>query len=81
MPLVGYTIVGYRWDFYIAYGQGNKETDDVYILGPLPRLNIGTQSYLEAFRLLKFDERVKNWAKSTYWPWFRDRIMEPLKPR
>ena len=80
MPLVGYTIVGYRWEFYVAYGHGNNTTDDIYILGPLPGLNIGTSSYLDAFRLLQFDERVKNWAKHTYWPWFRDRIMEPLKP-
>ena len=80
MPLVGYTIVGYRWEFYVAYGQGNKATDDIYILGPLPELNIGTSSYLEAFRLLQFDERVKKWAKDICWPWFRDKIMEPLKP-
>ena len=80
MPLVGYTIVGYCWEFYIAYGHGNKETDDIHILGPVPRLNVGTSSYLEAFRLLQFDERVQKWAKDTCWPWFRDKIMEPLKP-
>ena len=79
MPLVGYTILGYRWEFYVAYGLGNKATDDICILGPLPRLNIGTSSYLEAFRLLQFDERVKRWAKDTCWPWFRDKILEPLK--
>ena len=60
MPLVGYITVGYRWEFYIAYGHGNKETDDIHILGPLPAPNIGTSGYLEAFRLLQFDERVKN---------------------
>lgn len=80
MPLVGYTTVGYRWEFYVAYGHRNNTTDDIYILGPLPRLHIGTQSYIEAFRLLQFDERVKKWAKDTCWPWFRDRTMEPLKP-
>ena len=80
MPLAGYTIVGYRWEFYVAYRHGNKATDDIYILGPLPGINIGTSSYLEAFRLLQFDERVKKWAKDTCWPWFRDRIIEPLKP-
>lgn len=80
MPLVGYTIVGYRWEFYVAYGHGNKATDDIHILGPLPGVNIGTSSCLEAFRLLQFDERVKKWAKDRGWPWFRDRIMEPLKP-
>lgn len=80
MPLVGYTIVGYRWEFYVAYGYGNKAKDDIHILGPLPELNIGTSSYLQAFRLLQFDERVKKWAKDTCWPWFRDNIMEPLKP-
>lgn len=55
MPLIGYTIVGYCWEFYITYGYGNKETNDDYILGPLPGLNIGTSSYLEAFKLLQFD--------------------------
>ena len=80
MQLVGYTIVGYRWEFYVAYGHGNKTTDDIYILGPPPGLNLGTSSYLEAFRLLQFDKRVKKWAKDTYWPWFRDKIMDPLKP-
>lgn len=79
MPLVGYTVVGYRWEFYIAYGHGNKDTDDIHILGPLPGLNIGTSSYLEAFKLLQFDECVNKWAKDTCWPWFRDKIMESLK--
>ena len=54
MPLVGYTIVGYRWDFYVAYGQGNMAEDDICSLGTVPSLNIGTSSYIDAFKLLQF---------------------------
>ena len=79
LPLIGWIVIGRRWDFYIAFGHGNNEDDDIIILGPLEQCQCQLLSDFGVFKLLRLIERVKDWARETYWPWYCDRVIEPLK--
>lgn len=77
-PLLGWTIVGYRWSLFIAYGEGNKKTDKIYIYGPIDSCEISTRNYFEAFKLLRLMERVKKWARETFWEWYVRAVLDHL---
>jgi hypothetical protein len=79
MPLLGWTIVGHQWKLYMAFGDGNSMNDKISIIGPVPGCNVTTETYYDSFKLLRLEERIKTWARETYWPWFRDALLKPLK--
>lgn len=79
MPLLGWTIVGHQWKLYVAFGEGNGMNDKLSIVGPVPGCNVTTETHYDSFKLLRLEERIKTWARDTYWPWFRDALLKPLK--
>lgn len=79
LPLVGWTVIGDRWEFYIAFGDGNNEEDPVIILGPMRPLLCQMLTYFDVFKLLRLIERVKYWARTTYWPWYYSSVIKSLK--
>ena len=79
LPYVGWIVIGKRWDLYMAIGDGILEGDPIIILGPFEDCQCETLSYVGAFKLLQLIERVKDWARDSYWPWYQDKIIEPLK--
>ena len=79
LPLLGWTVIGERWELYMAIGEGNNEADPIIIVGPLRTCQCDTISYYGAFRLLQLVEKVKDWAREVYWPWYCDAVIEPLK--
>ena len=78
-PLLGWTVIGGDWQFYVAFGDGNKEGDPVIILGPIQSMHCYMLTYFGTFKLLQLLERVKDWAREVCWPWYRERVIEPLK--
>lgn len=80
-PLLGWVIVGHQWNLFMAVGDGNKSGDDILIFGPIPLCSVTTNNYFGTFKLLRLLERVKEWARRTYWPWFCDAVMKPLRAR
>ena len=79
LPLLGWTVIGGEWQLYVAIGEGNKEEDGILILGPIRSCHCTTAGYADAFKLLQLIERVKDWARTVYWPWYKEIIVEPLK--
>lgn len=79
MPLLGRTIVGHTWEFYIAFGVSNKFHDEIHILGPVEALSCSISSWHNTFKLLQLEERIKDWARRVYWPWYCRAIIDPLK--
>ena len=79
LPLIGWTTIGERWEMYMAVGNGNREEDSVLVLGPFPTCYCNTSTSIGAFRLLRLMERVKVWARATYWIWLKNVVIEPLK--
>lgn len=67
-PLIGWTIVGHEWKLYITVGMGNEWQDEIGIYGPIKACNVDTSGYLGVFKLLRLTERIKLWARETYWP-------------
>ena len=78
MPLLGWTVVGHRWELYAAAGIGNGAKDPIWVFGPMLGCTIETMSWLGAFKLLQLVERVKEWTRDVYWPWFCKEVMAPL---
>ena len=79
LPLVGWTVTGDRWEFYIAFGDGNNEEDPVIILGPMRPLLCQMVTYFDVFKLLRLIERMKHWARTIYWPLYYSSVIKPLK--
>ena len=79
LPLLGWVVIGERWEFYMAIGEGNNEADPIIIVGPFRTCQCDTLTYFGAFRLLQLVERVKDWAREVYWPWYCGAVIEPLK--
>ncbi len=79
LPLLGWVIVGHRWELFMAIGKGNDPNDEVTVFGPIRGCTIETWSYFGAFKLLRLMERIKHWARKTYWPWYYKAVIEPLK--
>ena len=79
LPLLGWTVVGERWELYMAIGEGNEATDPVLIIGPFRECQCDTTSFFGVFKLLQLMERVKDWARDVYWPWYCETVIEPLK--
>ena len=65
LPLLGWSVVGHDWKFYIAYGEGNGVGDPVRILGPLDGGAVSTRGLVGVFKLLQLVERIKKWARDT----------------
>ena len=63
----------------MAIGDGNQENDPIIIIGPFKSCQCDTFSYDGAFKLLQLIERVKDWARESYWPWYCEAIVEPVK--
>ncbi len=78
-PLLGWTIVGHSWKLYAAVGVGNTLVSPIHIFGPLPGCSCSTSNHEEIFKLLRIVAQVKTWAKEDYWPWFKERVLEPMK--
>ena len=78
-PLLGWTAIGEVWDMYMAIGDGNQETDRIIIISPFETCRCTTNTYYGAFKLLQLMERVKDWAREVYWPWYCEAVIEPLK--
>ena len=78
-PLLGLIAVGEVWDVYMAMGNSNQETDPVAVIGPFETFRCTINSYFGAFKLLQLIERVKDWVRDVYWPWYCKTIIEPLK--
>ena len=79
LPLVGWTVIGTRWELYVAYGDGNDERDDVFVVGPFALCQCQLNNDFGVFKLLRLIDRVKHWGREYYWPWYCDTIIEPLK--
>ena len=79
MPLLGWIVVGHRWELYAAAGMGNGAKDPIWVFGPMLGCMIETRSWLGAFKLLQLVERIKEWTRDVYWPWFCKEIMTPLR--
>lgn len=79
LPLLGWTVIGERWELYMALGDGNGEADPITILGPFPTCQCITRNYPGAFGLLRLMEKIKDWAREVYWPWYCEAVIEPLK--
>ena len=79
MPLLGWTVVGHRWELFAAAGMGNGVKDPIRVFGPILGCTIETRSWLGAFKLLQLIERVKEWMRDVYWPWFYKEVMAPLR--
>lgn len=78
-PLLGWVIVGSKWELYMAVGLGNRPKDEISVFGPLEGCAVDTRSPFGAFKLLRLMERVKDWARHVYWPWYcRVVVIEPL---
>ena len=78
-PLLGWVVVGPRWDLYMAAGGGNGPKDEILIFGPIGNCSVLIDDCFTAFKLLRLVERVKCWARNKYWQWNCKNIMEPLK--
>jgi hypothetical protein len=67
-PLVVATVIGDRWDFYIAYWEHRKEwPQECYvevIQGPFPLLSGSTSSLFNTLRLVRMLQRLGSWAAS-----------------
>ena len=65
----------------MAVGGSNGPEDEILIFGPFRGSAVMIYNYFNAFKLLRLIERVKHWARKTYWPWYCSNITEPLKAR
>lgn len=63
----------------MAIGNGNQETDPIFILSPFETCQCKTTNYIGAFKLLQLIKRVKDWAREEYWPWYCQVVVKPLK--
>ena len=63
----------------MAIGDGNNEADPIIIVGPFRTCQCDSLTYFGAFRLLQLVERIKDWARDVYWPWYCEAVIEPLK--
>ncbi|KAL9098026.1 MAG: hypothetical protein Q9163_006229 [Psora crenata] len=79
LPLLGWTIVGHRWELYMALGKGIEEASEINIFGPFRTCAVDTRTYFSVFKLLRINERIKLWAREQYWPWFCEAVLDPLK--
>ena len=79
LPLLGWTVIGERWELYMAIGNCNQEADSITIIGPCTECNCSTLSYFGVFKLLQLMEKIKDWAREVYWPWYCKVVVEPLK--
>ena len=81
-PILGWVVVGHRWDLYMGVGMGNDlKSDGIVIYGPIPFLDVKTSDYFETFKLLRLIERTKKWAATDLWEWYRQAVLDPLKFR
>ena len=78
-PYLGFTVVGGRWSLHIAIGNGNRAGDPVYMLGPVLQCDYHENSIVGVFRLLRLQERIKDWVKATFWPWYCQTILNPVR--
>lgn len=62
----------------MAISMGNKPDDEVSVFGPTQGCAIETRSYFGALKLLRLMERIKYWARETYWPWYCKAVIKPL---
>ena len=72
LPLMGWTVVGHRWETYIAY---EKEPHHVQIFGPIGSISADTSSYYGVFKLMDMIEKMKEYGKQTYWPWLLEDVL------
>lgn len=79
MPLLGWIVVGYEWKLYVACGVGDDPGDTIRIFGPVRNIPNKTESLIDVFEMLQLMERIKQWVREEYWPWFRDHVMQALK--
>lgn len=79
MPLLGWTVVGYEWKLYVAFGAGDSPEDTIRIVGPIPGIPNSTESLIDVFKMLQLVECIKQWVREEYWPWFRDDVMKALE--
>lgn len=49
-----------------------------YVEGPIESLTASTRTYYGIFKLLDLICRVSQHAENVYWPWLRDKILEPM---
>lgn len=79
LPLLGWTVLGDSWELYIFIGKGNEEKDPIFAVGPIHTCTCDTSTYFGTFKLMRLIERVTQWARETYWPWYCKTVIEPLK--
>lgn len=77
LPLFGWTVVGHKWEAYMAYDCGPPSAG-VQIVGSIQSLNGSTENIANVFHLLKVLHLVKQYAKDTYWPWLKADLLDPL---
>jgi len=49
-----------------------------YVEGPIESLTASTRTYYGIFKILDLICRVSQYAGDVYWPWLRDKILEPM---
>lgn len=78
-PLLGWTIVGHSWELCVALGKGNEAADEVCMYGPVRGATCPSYDFVGVFKLLRLCERIKDWTRDEYWPWFCKKVLDPLK--
>ncbi|OGM50938.1 hypothetical protein ABOM_000522 [Aspergillus bombycis] len=77
-PMVGWTVVGHDWHTWVTFGATDNGTDSLYVVGPWRAAAADTRDVYGAFKLLKLLRRASAYASTTYWPWLRQKVLEPL---
>jgi len=68
-PIIGWTVEGPSWKFYIAW----KEDDGrVMVVGPFAEANAGTTEVKSIFVLLGLWARIIKWFEQEYYPVYRE---------
>ncbi|KAK2810211.1 hypothetical protein FQN50_003181 [Emmonsiellopsis sp. PD_5] len=73
LPYPGIVVVGQAWYLHLA----TKEADGTVVIHG-PWMMGDTTNLWGIFRLVAALETIRTWGEDTYYPWLRDRILEPL---
>lgn len=81
LPLVGWTVVGHRWETYIAFErEAYSVSGDVEIIGPITGANGDTRTIEGVFKLINLVKVVKQYGQDMYWPWLKHELIDVLSP-
>ncbi|KAL9123725.1 MAG: hypothetical protein Q9217_006874 [Psora testacea] len=79
LPLIGWTVRGHDWRFYLAWLRDPTTSSSTNVVS-LSSLNTSTDSYLGIFTLMEILRRVEKWGREVYWPWVEEILRGLLPP-